>query len=147
MRKSLPVVVILLLLHLTFGVAGLMAQQPQKDQKEPKQQQEQKKEQKEPKQEPKQPEVGSYQAAPKNDPAVEAAAKAAVSERQQKEGGDITLVSIKRAETQLVAGINYRLCLKVKAGGKSQTVTVVINKTLNEKYSLTTWQPGGCKKI
>ena len=75
-----------------------------------------------------------------------AAAKAAVSERQQKEGGSVTLVKIKRAETQLVAGINYRLCLTVKANGKSQTATVVVNKTLDDKYSLTSWEAGGCKK-
>lgn len=90
--------------------------------------------------------AGDYQEAPKADPATVAAANFAVTEQQQKQGGTITLVSIKRAETQLVAGINYRLCLKVKAGGKTQTVTAVVNKALNDKYSLTSWEPGGCKK-
>lgn len=90
--------------------------------------------------------VGGYQEAPKADPATVAAANFAVTEQQQKQGGTITLVSIKRAETQLVAGINYRLCLKVKAEGKTQTVTAVVNKALNDKYSLTSWETGGCKK-
>lgn len=120
MKKRLSTVIIFFVLYLAFGgMLALMAQQPQ---------------------------VGGYQDAPKADPAVVAAAKAAVSERQQKEGGSVTLVKIKRAETQLVAGVNYRLCLTVKANGKSQTATVVINKTLDDKYSLTSWEAGGCKK-
>ena len=138
MKKRLPVVIIFIALCLTPGVVSELAAQQQQEQKK-QEQQEQKK------QSP--PQVGGYQAAPKTDPAIVAAAKAAVSERQQKEGGDLTLVSIKRAETQLVAGINYRLCLKVKAKDKSQTVTVVINKTLDDKYSITSWETGGCKKL
>ena len=136
MKKRWPVVIIFIALYLTLGAISELAAQQKQEQKK----QEQKK------QEPPQPQVGGYQAAPKADPAVVAAAKAAVSERQQKEGGDLTLVSIKRAETQLVAGINYRLCLKVKAKDKSQTVTVIINKTLDDKYSITSWETGGCKK-
>ena len=127
MKKRLPVIIIFIALYLTLGVISELAAQQKKQETPP-------------------PQVGGYQAAPKADPAVVAAAKAAVSERQQKEGGDLTLVSIKRAETQLVAGINYRLCLKVKAKDKSQTVTVVINKTLDDKYSITSWETGGCKK-
>jgi Na+-transporting methylmalonyl-CoA/oxaloacetate decarboxylase gamma subunit len=127
MKKRLPSVIIFIALYLTLGVMSELAAQQKKQETPP-------------------PQVGGYQAAPKADPAVVAAAKAAVSERQQKEGGDLTLVSIKRAETQLVAGINYRLCLKVKAKDKSQTVTVVINKTLDDKYSITSWETGGCKK-
>jgi Aspartic acid proteinase inhibitor len=121
MKKRLSTVIIFFVLYLAFGgMMALMAQQ--------------------------QPQVGGYQDAPKADPAIVAAAKAAVSERQQKEGGSITLVKIKRAETQLVAGVNYRLCLNVKANGKTQTATVVVNKTLDDKYSLTSWEAGGCKK-
>jgi Na+-transporting methylmalonyl-CoA/oxaloacetate decarboxylase gamma subunit len=127
MKKNLPAVIIFLALYLILGGMSELAAQQDKKQ-------------------PEQPQVGGYQVAPKDDPAVVAAAKAAVSEQQTKEGGDLTLVSIKRAETQLVAGINYRLCLKVKAKGKSQTVTVVINKTLADKYSITSWEAGGCKK-
>lgn len=121
MKKHSPVVMILLALCLSVGCifeAVVVAQQT----------------------------VGGYQEAPKNDPATVAAAKFAVAEQQKKQGGSITPVSIKRAETQLVAGVNYRLCLKVKVDGKTQTVTAVVNKTLDDKYSLTSWEPGGCKK-
>ncbi|HEX8649701.1 MAG TPA: cystatin domain-containing protein [Pyrinomonadaceae bacterium] len=139
MKKRLPVVIIFIALYLTLGVVSEAAAQQNQEQK--------KQEQQEQKKQSPQPQVGGYQPAPKADPAVVAAAKAAVSERQQKEGGDLTLVSIKRAETQMVAGVNYRLCLKVKAKDKSQTVTVVINKTLDDKYSITSWETGGCKKL
>ena len=120
MKKHLPVVMISLALCLAVGclLKVVAAQQP----------------------------VGGYQEAPKADPATVAAANFAVTEQQQKQGGTITLVSIKRAETQLVEGVNYRLCLKVKASDKTQTVTAVVNKALNDKYSLTSWEPGGCKK-
>ena len=120
MKKSLPAAMIFLALYLGFGGAlGLAAQQ--------------------------QP-TGGYQEAPKDDPAVVSAAKFAVTDQQAKQGGTVELVSIKRAETELVSGINYRLCLKVKVGGKSQTVTAIVNKTLDDRQTLTSWETGGCKK-
>jgi hypothetical protein len=121
MKKSLPAAMIFLALCLAFGSAtGLATQQTAA--------------------------VGGYQKAPKDDPPVVAAAKFAVSDQQTKQGGTVELVSIKRAETELVSGINYRLCLKVKVGGKSQTVTTIVNKTLDDRHTLTSWEAGGCKK-
>jgi Aspartic acid proteinase inhibitor len=119
-KKSLPVVMIFLALYLTLGGGLELAAQ--------------------------QPTVGGYEKAPKDDPAIVSAAKFAVNEQQQKQGGSISLVSVQRAETQLVAGINYRLCLKVKVDGANKKVTVVVNKTLEDRYTLTSWEPGGCKK-
>ena len=121
MKEKLTVMMIFLALYLTLG-GMLVAQQPQPS-----------------------PE-GSYQEAPKDDPAVVSAAKFAVGEQQQKEGGTISLVSIKRADTKFDSGLNYRLCLKVKANDKTHTVTTVVNKSLTDKYSLTSWETGGCKK-
>jgi hypothetical protein len=120
MKTSSHAAMIFLALYLTFGIAPELAAQ--------------------------QPMVGGYQEAPKADPAVVSAAKFAVGNQQEKQGGSISLVSIKRAETQLVAGVNYRLCLKVKVNGKSQTVTTVVYKALNDQQSLTSWEAGGCKK-
>jgi hypothetical protein len=118
-KKSLLAVMIFLALYLALGVVLAMAQQQKQE--------------------------GGYQKAPKNDPAIIAAANFAVNE-QKKETGTISLASIKRAETQLVAGINYRLCLRFKVDGKSRTATAVVNKTLDDRYTLTSWEPGGCKK-
>ena len=119
MKKSLPAIMIFLALYLAIsGAPASMAQQ----------------------------QTGGYQEAPKDDPAVVSAAKFAVSDQQTKQGGTVELVSIKRAETELVSGINYRLCLKVKVGGKTQTVTTIVNKTLDDRHTLTSWEAGGCKK-
>jgi hypothetical protein len=119
MKKSLPAVMVFLAFYLTIGGAlGSTAQQ----------------------------QTGGYQEAPKDDPAVVSAAKFAVSDQQTKQGGTVSLVSIKRAETELISGINYRLCLKVKVNGKSQTVTAIVNKTLDDRQTLTSWEAGGCKK-
>ena len=119
MKKSLTIVLILLALSLAIGSAPGSAAQQQ---------------------------TGGYQKAPKDDPPVVAAAKFAVSDQQTKQGGTVELVSIKRAETELVSGINYRLCLRVKVGGKSQTVTTIVNKTLDDRHTLNSWEAGGCKK-
>ncbi|MGB7924213.1 MAG: cystatin domain-containing protein [Pyrinomonadaceae bacterium] len=120
MKKSLPVVVIFLAFYLTLGGAlASMAQQ----------------------------QTGGYAEAPKDDPAVVAAANFAVTEAQQKEGGAVSLVSVRRAETQIVAGVNYNLCLKVKVNGKTRKVTALVYKTLDDRYTLTSWEPGGCKKL
>jgi Aspartic acid proteinase inhibitor len=120
MKKSLSSAMIVLALYLTLGGAlALMARQ----------------------------QTGGYQEAPKADPAVVAAANFAVTEAQQKQGGTISLASIKRAETQLGPGVNYNLCLKVKVNGKTQSVTALVNKALDDKYTLTSWEPGGCKKL
>lgn len=119
MKKSLSTVMIFLALYLAFGIApGLAAQQ----------------------------QTGGYQEAPKDDPAVVSAAKFAVTDQQTKQGGTVELVSIKRAETELVSGVNYRLCLKVKVSGKTQTVTAIVNKALDDRQTLTSWEAGGCKK-
>jgi uncharacterized alpha/beta hydrolase family protein len=145
MNKKFPAVIIFLALYLTCGViSGLTAQEKQKQQPQKQEKPEKQKPQKE--QQQPTPQVGGYQETPKDDPATVAAAKFAVSERQTKEGGTMSLVSVKRAETQLVAGVNYWLCLKVKVNGKSQKVTAVVNKTLTDTYSLTSWESGGCKK-
>jgi hypothetical protein len=119
MKKSLPAIMIFLALYLAIG--GALASTAQQQ-------------------------TGGYQEAPKDDPAVVSAAKFAVSDQQTKQGGTVSLVSIKRAETELISGVNYRLCLKVKVNGKSQTVTATVNKTLDDRQTLTSWEAGGCKK-
>lgn len=120
MKKSLTAAMIFLSLYLAFGGAyALMAQQQT---------------------------AGGYQQAPKDDPPVITAAKFAVADQQANQGGTVQLVSIKRAETELTNGVNYRLCLKVKVNGKTQTITAGVNKSLNDQHTLTSWETGGCKK-
>jgi cell division septation protein DedD len=55
--------------------------------------------------------VGGYKEIAKDSPEVEAAAEFAVKEQGRKQEMTYKLVAIEHAESQTVAGINYRLCL------------------------------------
>ena len=55
----------------------------------------------------------------------------------------LALVSIVNAEQQVVAGMNYRLTMKVKSDGKDKTAVAIVwwqawNK--EEAYKLTSWK-------
>lgn len=85
------------------------------------------------------PVAGGYSEASVGDAEVVAAARYAVSAASRKERRRISLVSIRRAEVQVVAGLNYRLGLTVNAGSKREDVTAVVYKNLKRQYSLTRW--------
>ena len=89
--------------------------------------------------------AGGYGEASKTDPEFLSAARFAVKQERRKLGRRLSLISIERAEVQVVAGLNYRLCLKVKIKGKPQDITAVVYKNLKQKYSLSSWDAGGCK--
>ena len=96
------------------------------------------------------PRVGGYSETATDDPEVQQAAEFAVSAQKEKQDGPLSLVSIKRAERQTVAGVNYRLCLEVKAadetdaGVESQHVQAVVYRNLKNEYRLTSWQEADC---
>ncbi len=90
------------------------------------------------------PIAGGYAEASKTDPEVLSAAKFAIKQHRRKLGRRLSLISIERAEVQVVAGLNYRLCLKVMLKGKTTEATAVIYKNLKQKYSLSRWD-AGCK--
>jgi Aspartic acid proteinase inhibitor len=92
------------------------------------------------------PIAGGYADTSNSDPEVVAAARFAINVERQKLGARIALLSIKHAEVQVVAGLNYQLCLRIKVKGKTRNVTVVVYKSLKQKYSLTSWVADGCKK-
>ena len=89
------------------------------------------------------PIVGNYREASKTEREVVSAAKFAIKSEKRKRGvGRLSLVSIEHAEKQVVAGINYKLCLKVKMKGKIEDVTAVVYQNLKQKYALTSWDTG-----
>jgi hypothetical protein len=91
------------------------------------------------------PAVGAYQEASVTDADVKTAARYAVRKEKQRRGdGSVKLVSIERAEKQVVAGMNYRLCLRVKIKGKIRRVTTTVYKNLEQMHALTSWKPGAC---
>lgn len=89
--------------------------------------------------------VGGYGETSKNDPDALAAARFAARREAQKLHARVSFRSIERAEVQVVAGLNYRLCMSVRIKRKTKAVTVVVYKNLKHKYSLTSWT-AGCEK-
>lgn len=60
----------------------------------------------------------------------------------------VTLVKILKAEQQVVAGLNYRLCMLVKTKrGVQRTVTAVVYQPIRGRKRLTDWETGGCREI
>ena len=83
--------------------------------------------------------AGGYGETSTTDPEAVAAARFAVSRQGRKQRAPITLISVERAEVQVVAGLNYKVWLKVKSRGKTQNVTAVVYKNLKRQLSLTSW--------
>jgi cystatin-C len=89
------------------------------------------------------PQLGGYKAASVSDEGVVAAAEFAVSKESETTEG-LALDEILKAESQVVAGTNYRLCLKVTLGDESQEVQAVVFRNLKGEHSLTSWTPKEC---
>jgi len=94
--------------------------------------------------------TGGYREIDKADEGAVAAAEAAVKAESEKKEMAYKLVSIEQAETQVVAGINYRLCLKVGYHKQdddvdtTEFVRVVVYRNLQNQYSLTSWTEENC---
>lgn len=98
--------------------------------------------------------VGGYGEANVKAKDVVAAAKFAVKKGAAKEKATITLTTIKQARMQVVAGLNYEVCLEVnykKSDKKAvrRYAKAIVYKNLKNVYSLTSWtisnQPLKCK--
>lgn len=90
------------------------------------------------------PIAGGYAPTSVTKPDVKLAARAAVSQHGAQEKKSLKLVAIERAEQQVVAGMNYRMTLKIKrgakaGGGKIERVKAVVYKDLQGKFSLSSW--------
>lgn len=98
------------------------------------------------------PIAGGYGSASVTDARVAAAAKYAVTAQAKKQRAKITLVSVNQAEQQVVAGLNYRLCLKVdvvEKGKKTKTskiIQAVVFQNLKQKLTLTSWMESDCSQ-
>lgn len=84
--------------------------------------------------------VGGYGSAATDEARVVAAAKFAVGSRAKTTKLKIKLGSVEKAEMQVVAGINYRLCLNISDGKKKQKVNAVVYQDLEQTYSLLSWE-------
>ena len=92
--------------------------------------------------------TGGYGEASITDKGVKSAAAFAVKTRSARTNKKLTLVKIEKAEMQVVAGLNYRVCMRVKdSKGRRSTVTAVVYKDLQNRRSLSRWKSGGCQEI
>jgi hypothetical protein len=87
------------------------------------------------------PIVGGYQKASVDDADIKAAADFAISVAPKK----VKLDKIVSARQQIVAGVNYSLCLSVKADKIGlltgvKFVAAKVFRDLNQTYQLTSWQ-------
>jgi len=86
------------------------------------------------------PLVGGYSSADATSDDVKAAAEFAVREQAGHESEPLALVTVSKAEKQVVAGLNYRLALTVTKGKKSLEAKVVVYHALDSHYQLTSWE-------
>lgn len=128
MKKSLRIAIALIALQVAFSCVYLVQAQGRRP-----------------------PIVGGYKEVSPDDAGVVAAADFAVAEAAQKKELTIKLIAIQRAEQQVVAGINYKLCLKVEVSDKDseakvQDVQVVVYRNLQNVQSLTSWEDAECSE-
>lgn len=72
----------------------------------------------------------------------------ALRARSKHEHKKFTLVKIVKAEKQLVAGENYRVCMDVRQGRqKASRVTAVVYENLKNKRKLSHWKTGECTDL
>jgi len=96
------------------------------------------------------PIVGGYKETATDSSEVQEAAEFAVKAEGEKQETQIKLVSVEHAESQVVAGVNYKLCLKVEVEDKENNtdvtvdVQVVVYRNLQKAYSLTSWEQADC---
>jgi hypothetical protein len=94
--------------------------------------------------------VGGYKEVSKSDATVREAAQFAASAQGEKTDRAIKLIAVSKAEMQVVAGRNYRMCLKVEStGGEDEadaifTVVTVVYIDLKGNKKLTSWEPTDC---
>ena len=93
--------------------------------------------------------TGGYKVIASDDAAAQAAAEFAVTTQSEKSGKEMSLVEIVKAERQVVAGSNFRMCLKVASEGAeghdaTTSVQLVVYVDLKGNRKLTSWTASDC---
>jgi hypothetical protein len=95
------------------------------------------------------PMAGGYSKVSTRSVAAKKAAAAAITQHSISHPKDkMTLVKIIKAEQQVVAGMNYRLCMTVlDRRGVRRSITAVVYQPIRKKLRLTDWSTGACRNI
>jgi hypothetical protein len=95
--------------------------------------------------------VGAYSKAETDDSEVATAANFAMKAREKTlrktdKDATVALLEILSASKQVVAGVNYKMLLKVSVNYKDQIVEIVVWKKLSDDYELSSWNHMPAKK-
>ncbi len=89
--------------------------------------------------------AGGYSPISASSPEAVLMAKSAVAMKNAlPDSKKVRLVAVKKAETQVVVGTNFRLCLSVKDKVHVFRVRTVVYRDLGGALLLTEWTPKGC---
>ena len=94
--------------------------------------------------------VGGFSEVATTDKEVVAAANFAVKTQAKKQKANIKIIAVNYATRQVVAGMNYQVCMNVETTDRKkktavpQSVQAIVYKNLKGKYSLTSWAIAAC---
>lgn len=89
--------------------------------------------------------TGGYKEIPNTDAGAVAAADFAIKAQSAKTGNTFELHELSKAERQVVAGTNYKLCMQVSADGdEAFWVQAVVYVDLKKNSKLTSWADSEC---
>lgn len=88
--------------------------------------------------------TGGYGDVSKTDTEVRKAAAFAVKTRSRQSRKNLRLIDIEKAQVQVVAGLNYDLCMRLRDGKRYFHARAVVYKDLKNRYSLTSWKRSVC---
>jgi hypothetical protein len=92
------------------------------------------------------PDVNGYMAAASTDQDIQTAVQFALSDQRAKNRSAVKLLSVLAAERQSAAGENVRMCLSLDRRGRTDSARVVVHRNLKNRWSVTLWAWGGCRK-
>ena len=90
--------------------------------------------------------TGGYKKIAVTDAEIGAAAKFAAQAQSEKDDAKITVQTIEKAESQTVAGTNYKLCVEVfriEAGDEvevRQFIQTLVFRSLKKEFTLKSWE-------
>lgn len=90
------------------------------------------------------PIAGGWQPAPIEE-SVQEIARFALAERQPQEAQAISLQGVREASRQVVAGLNFRLQLRVKRGGRVREASATVYQDLQGQRRLIAWEWQPCR--
>ena len=88
--------------------------------------------------------VGGYRPISTGDPMVILAARYALMSQNAQMSGKYTLKSINKAQSQVVAGVNYHVCISLRREDTVRTAEAVAYQNLQRKWAVTRWAWNKC---